>query len=247
MTRLKLIKKITSEWFDSHAFVNEVYWGDFIRWYAEKQLKHSSVIITPVRVTEVTRSKRAIQLQITYADRVYADFRNLDDVHSDADRVLADFVLSASNDKQVRKYLTGLTSGSIEYFTNRTGDLIAGATMSVSLNVFSDANSCEIPVEFAPQPPPFECEDATVTNSNASYIESVLSGGTLVLDDYDFEFQDPNGVVISNEIRPAMIDETFIIGSAGICPTEFTYGLFVNGVSYGNITIDINEDINITT
>ena len=186
MTRLKLIKKITSDWFDSHAFVNEVYWGDFIRWYAEKQLKHSSVIITPVRVTEVTRSKRSIQLQITYADRVYADFRNLDEVHSDADRVLADFILSASNDKEVRKYLTGLTSGSIEYFTNRTGDLIAGATMSVSLNVFSDANSCEIPVDFKPQPTPFECEDVVIV-VNSTTLGTVASGDTLDVEVTDFE------------------------------------------------------------
>ena len=186
MTKLKLIKKITSDWFDSHAFVNEVYWGDFIRWYADKEIQHSSVVITPIRVTEVTRSKRAIQLQITYADRVFGDFRNLDDVHSDADRVLADFILSASNDKEIRKYLTGLTSGNIEYFTNRTGDLVAGATMSVNINVFSDANNCEIPVDFKPQPAPFECADAsyTVQYENGTLIEqgTIPSGGSVTVE-----------------------------------------------------------------
>jgi hypothetical protein len=186
MTKLKLIKKITSDWFDSHKFVNQVYWGDFIRWYADKQIQHSSVVITPIRVTEVTRSKRAIQLQITYADRVYSDFRNLDDVHSDADRTLSDFILSASNDKELRNFLTGLTSGNIEYFTNRTGDLVAGATMSVSLNVFSDANSCEIPVDFKPQPTPFVCAESnyTVQYENGTLIEqgTIPSGGSVTVE-----------------------------------------------------------------
>ena len=196
MTKLKLIKKITSDWFESHAFVNEVYWGDFIRWYADKEIEHSCVVITPVRVTEVTRSKRAIQLQITYADRVFGDFRNLDDVHSDADRVLADFILSASNDKEIRKYLTGLTNGNIEYFTNRTGDLVAGATMSVSLNVFSDANSCEIPVDFKPQPTPFECEDVVIV-VNSTNLGTVASGDTLEVSTVD---TDGNPIVTNNTL-----------------------------------------------
>lgn len=80
-----------------------------------------------------------------------------------------------------------------------------------------------------------------VRNTDDSFVENA----PITLDDYDFELQDPDGVVISNEIRPAMIGETFIIGSAGICPTEFSYNLNINGVFSQVVTVDVFLDINI--
>jgi hypothetical protein len=94
-------------------------------------------------------------------------------------------------------------------------------------------------------PNPEPCADATVENSNDTFTESVPSGDTLVLEDYEFEFQDSLGNVLDTEIRPAMIAETFLFEN--YCPTQFSYGVFVNGVSYGTVLVDINEDINITT
>jgi hypothetical protein len=88
---------------------------------------------------------------------------------------------------------------------------------------------------------------ATVENSDQTFQEEVAAGDTLVLEDYDFEFQDADGNILDNEIRPAMIGETFIVGAGGVCPTEFDYDLYVNGEFYETITININQDINITT
>lgn len=88
----------------------------------------------------------------------------------------------------------------------------------------------------------------TVRNSNESFFVTVQPGGTLTLDDYDFEFQLENETVISNEIRPAMVDETFIITANTFGGTTvFNYNLFVNGKSYGVISIDVTEDITINT
>jgi len=89
------------------------------------------------------------------------------------------------------------------------------------------------------------CADATVENTDTSFQVAIPSGGTEILEDYEFEFQDSLGNVLDTEIRPAMIAETFLFEN--YCPTEFSYGLFVNGVSYGTILVDVNEDINITT
>jgi hypothetical protein len=88
------------------------------------------------------------------------------------------------------------------------------------------------------------CADATVENSDTTFQEAIVSGGTFVLDDYEFEFQDENDNVLATEIRPAMVGETFILES--YCPTEFSYNLNINGVFSQVVTVNINDDINIT-
>lgn len=95
---------------------------------------------------------------------------------------------------------------------------------------------------------PFVIPDGTVKNSDSTFSEVVGLGGVLTLEDYDFEFQLENETVISNEIRPAMVDETFIITANTFGGTTvFNYNLFVNGKSYGVISIDVTEDITINT
>jgi len=89
--------------------------------------------------------------------------------------------------------------------------------------------------------------DAVVENSNQSFQENILSNGVEVLADYEFEFQDDAGNILNTEFRPAMIGETFIVGAGGACPTVFNYDLYVNGIFYQTIAVDINQDINITT
>ena len=89
--------------------------------------------------------------------------------------------------------------------------------------------------------------DAVVENSDQSFQENILSNGVEVLSDYEFEFQDDLGNILNTEFRPAMIGETFIVGIGGACPTVFNYDLYVNGVFYQTIAVDINQDINITT
>jgi hypothetical protein len=89
--------------------------------------------------------------------------------------------------------------------------------------------------------------DATVENSNQTFQEAIVSNGVEVLNDYEFEFQDENGNVLNTEFRPAMIGETFIVGAGGACPTTFSYDLYINGVFSQTVTIDVTQDINITT
>jgi hypothetical protein len=90
-------------------------------------------------------------------------------------------------------------------------------------------------------------DDATVENSDVSFTQDIPSGDTYVLDDYEFEFQDADGNVIDTEITPAMIGDSFLVGGGGACPTEFSYDLYVNGEFYETVTVDVFEDINITT
>lgn len=90
------------------------------------------------------------------------------------------------------------------------------------------------------QKPDTICPDATVENSDLSFVQTIPSGGTYELDDYEFEFQDEDGNVLDTEIRPAMIGETFMV----VCPTTFSYDLYINGVFQQVVQIDTNSDIN---
>lgn len=61
-------------------------------------------------------------------------------------------------------------------------------------------------------------DDATVENSDVTFQQLIPSGDTYVLDDYEFEFQVPAGNIVDTQFRPAMVDETFIIGAFVVCP-----------------------------
>jgi hypothetical protein len=86
---------------------------------------------------------------------------------------------------------------------------------------------------------------ATVENSDVSFQQSIASGDTYVLEDYEFEFQDADGNILSTSLKPAMIAETYIVGAGGACPTVFDYNLNVNGVFQQVVQVDIASDINI--
>ena len=67
---------------------------------------------------------------------------------------------------------------------------------------------CDVPVNITPTPiPPPPCEDATVTNSDETYTETVASGGILVLPDTTYNFI-IDGVTTSVTI-PSIKNETF--------------------------------------
>jgi len=247
------LKKESKILFDAYEQVKTFYWGNFLRWYADKQIEHSTVIIQPVRVVNVDRTKVNIQLLVTYADRMFSDYSNLDEIQSDATEILSEFVAILNKSPRWRELITGATSGNIEYFEQKGGDLVAGGAMLVNVSLTTVADLCAVPVDNynfddgTEPPPPFVCENATVTNSDSSFIQSILAGGSYELEDYEFEFQDADGNILDTEIRPAMIGENFIVGAGGVCPTEFDYDLYVNGEFYETITVDVFEDINITT
>jgi hypothetical protein len=160
--RLKKVRNLLVNWFQSHDLVNSAKFGDFVQMYMSEQIQHSCVVIDLIRVPELTRSKIGYQFVFTYADRMFADRRNETDIKNDCVRVFHDFVIAASNDIELRKYITGLTTGNIEIFSQRSGDLVAGGVMTVSINIISDQDKCAIPITPIPTPPPPTCADVIV-------------------------------------------------------------------------------------
>ena len=197
-TRLKKVKEVITDWFKGHAFVKEVNFGDFIQMYMSNQLEHSSIVIDLIAVPEITRSKVGYQFLITYTDRLYPDRRNLDEIKNDTIRVFQDFIIAVNNDVNLRQYITGLTSSGVQMFTQSTKDLVAGGVMTVTLNIFSEQNVCEIPVNVMPHPVP-SCPDVTL-QVNSTTQGTFPSGSTI-------------DVQLTDGVNPVIPDDVSISGS----------------------------------
>ena len=207
------LKKESKILFDAYEQVKTFYWGNFLRWYADKQIEHSTVIIQPVRVVNVDRTKVNIQLLVTYADRMFSDYSNLDEIQSDATEILAEFVAILNKSPRWRELITGATSGNIEYFEQKGGDLVAGGAMLVNVSLTTVADLCAVPVDNynfddGTEPPtPFVCQDATYTVQyvGGGLIESgtIPSGGSKVInvplcEDATWELFDTDGFLLDS-------------------------------------------------
>ena len=207
-TSLLKLKQESNTYFDAHRQVKSFFWGDFIRLYAENQIKHSSVIIQPLRLGELSRSQVTVQLVVTYSDRIFSDFSNLDEVHSEAADVLNDFVMVLNTSPRWKDFVLGATNGNAEFFTQRSGDLVAGAAMILNVRIKSVADLCAIPAtdyDFEVQPTPLpSCADVTVVNSNGEYSVQVESGDLLTLPDTPVTVTNQNGDELASVDLPSV-------------------------------------------
>jgi hypothetical protein len=143
LLKVKLESKLLFDAFDQ---VKTFYWGNFLRWYASEQIEHSTVIIQPVRVVNIDRTKVDVQLMVTYADRMFSDFSNIDEIQSEGADILSDFIAIMNKSPRWRAFITGATSGNIEFFEQKGGDLVAGCAMLVNVSISTIADLCAVPV-----------------------------------------------------------------------------------------------------
>jgi hypothetical protein len=207
-TSLLKLRNESKTYFDAHKQVKSFFWGDFIRFYAENQIKHSAVIIQPLRLGELSRHQVTAQLVVTYTDRVFSDFSNLDEVHSQAADVLNDFVMVLNTSPRWKDFVIGATNGNAEFFTQRSGDLVAGAAMILNVRIKSVADLCAIPTdgydyEIQPEPLP-PAGNVRVVNSNGEYDVLVNVGGILELPDTPVTVVDQNNNELSAENVPSV-------------------------------------------
>jgi hypothetical protein len=100
-------------------------------------------------------------------------------------------------------------TASMSPLNNYDSDYVAGWVMGITFEV-STYGPCEIPMNPI-IPTPVECQDGSVENSDGSYVNTVASGGLLVLPDVNLVVFDQNGNVLSNEIYPSVQDESIIV------------------------------------
>ena len=143
---LKVLKKELKEIADKHQQIDSFFWGDFVRFYEEKSVKHRTLIATFLRVPTASRTRTTINLILTIADRSYRDNRDLDDIQSDSVEILNDIITIINRSKRWREFLTQEIAPSIDIFQERGGDMVAGAFASINFNINNLSDICAIPI-----------------------------------------------------------------------------------------------------
>jgi hypothetical protein len=230
--------------------INGYFWGDFVEAVNQANEVHYPLMLVTPQPGNIGEKSITYSFLIGLMDKYeQGNQRQLTEVHSDMHRIIVDVVRVIKNSYRWNSYGEIQLTVGTQPFIERGQDFVAGWTLSVSLRVFENENICEIPLtDYDLQTAsnePDTCDPATVVNSDLSFIQFVGSGQTYTLADYEFEFQDANGNVLSTEFTPAMIGDTFIVGAGGACPTTFSYDLYVNGVFQEVVTVDVNDNINI--
>jgi hypothetical protein len=173
--------------------------------FATKDEKYPVVFVTPTSDTEALNTNQ-FTVDIYCVDLIQADRANLNSIISDCQLILKDMYVYYTNDNDVEIDVVG--TASMTPLNNQDLDYVAGWVMSITFEVASYGD-CAIPMNPINPNPPIVCADATVTNSDSTYLDTVASGGTLVLPDTTYNFI-VNGVTTSVTI-PSLKDETFNI------------------------------------
>jgi hypothetical protein len=217
LLKVKLESKLLFDAFDQ---VKTFYWGNFLRWYASEQIEHSTVIIQPVRVVNIDRTKVDVQLMVTYADRMFSDFSNIDEIQSEGADILSDFIAIMNKSPRWRAFITGATSGNIEFFEQKGGDLVAGCAMLVNVSISTIADLCAVPVtdyDFSGDTTLVpSCANGTVRVFNS--IEELLST-VLVSSGGVTDYTAPDGTSNINKSSGALI-QAVSVPSGGVANTN---------------------------
>ena len=196
---------------DAHLQVNSYYWKDFLRAYKEEVVTYPMVNAYYPTGTLLDNTT-PIDLYIVVSDKVYKDLSNLNDTESDTLQVCRDF-FNVINRSTRWNRIGKVNSCIIDKFYERGADEVAGHIMKINFRINDSNSICNLPlsgydfdgnytsscepvliyennilVDSVPSGGTYSytlptCEDATVTNSNNSYTDTVASGGTLVLPD----------------------------------------------------------------
>jgi hypothetical protein len=145
-------------------------------------------------------------LDIYCVDIIQKDRANINTIISDCNLILNDLYLYFLDGNDLTIDVIGASNGSP--LNNFDLDYSAGWVKSITFEVGA-YSVCAIPMNPISPIPPVVCDDATVRNSDSTYLETVASGGTLVLPDTTYNFI-VNGVTTSVTV-PSLIDETFNI------------------------------------
>ena len=162
------------------------------------------LFVAPIDVF-VARAMNIHTLRIYVYERINDDRLDVWENANDTSLILRD----------IRVWWNDYGSGDINIVDDPIGTFASDRELDNLVGYYADFRfeipshgRCDVPVNITPTPPPpSPCEDATVTNSDETYTETVASGGVLVLPDTTYNFI-IDGVTTSVTI-PSLKNETF--------------------------------------
>lgn len=163
--------------------------------------------VAPIEV-EVQRAHNMHRLRIYVYERLNEDVNDMWENANDTSLMLRD----------IRVWWNDYNLDSdIEIKTDPTGTFRTDSELDNVVGYFADFifeipshGRCDVPLNPIPVPPLPPCADATVQNSNLSYVETVASGGVLTLPDTTYNIE-VDGVMQPPLILPTLEDTTINI------------------------------------
>ena len=171
-----------------HLQISSFYWGDFLTAYKENELNYP-LMGAFYPSGSFLRNQTQIQLTIYVADKLYDSWSNLNEVESDTLQICRD-IFQVINSSTRWQSIGRVQSCSVTKFIDKGGDGVAGHQMVFQFAIRDREGICNLPMVdyYFDQIAGSVCYAAIVENSDASYQNTVASGGTLVLPDTTIDF-----------------------------------------------------------
>jgi hypothetical protein len=141
---IKEVKSLLNNLAIDHKQINDFGWGDVWELGESKSITYPLMYST-IESSNVTGKTFNLSLSIIFADLVFEDEKNEDDVISDQMLVCQDIIAQLRSD--TFDFTLGNTVN-INFFTERLSDLVAGVQASITLALPYVADRCAVPSDF---------------------------------------------------------------------------------------------------
>ena len=141
---IKEVKKLLNNLATDHKQINDFGWGDVWEIGESKSITYPLMYCT-IQNSNVSGKTFNLSLSIIFADLVFEDEKNEDDVISDQMLICQDIIA------QLRSDTFDFTLGqsvNINFFTERLSDLVAGVQATISLALPYVADRCAVPSDY---------------------------------------------------------------------------------------------------
>lgn len=141
---IKEVRSLLNNLAIDHKQINDFGWGDFWELGESKSITYPLMYCT-IESSNVTGKTFNLSLSIIFADLVFGDEKNEDDVISDQMLICQDIIAQLRSD--TFDFTLG-NSVNINFFTERLSDLVAGVQASITLALPYVADRCAVPSDF---------------------------------------------------------------------------------------------------
>lgn len=141
---IKEVKSLLNNLANDHKQINDFGWGDVWEIGESKSITYPLMYCT-IQNSNVSGKTFNLTLSIIFADLVFEDEKNEDDVISDQMLICQDIIA------QLRSDTFDFTLGqsvSINFFNERLSDLVAGVQAEMTLALPYVADRCAVPSDY---------------------------------------------------------------------------------------------------
>ena len=141
---IKEVKKLLNNLATDHKQINDFGWGDVWEIGESKSITYPLMYCT-IQNSNVSGKTFNLSLSIIFADLVFEDEKNEDDVISDQMLICQDIIAQLRSDTFD---FTLSQSVNVNFFTERLSDLVAGVQATISLALPYVADRCAVPSDY---------------------------------------------------------------------------------------------------